>query len=425
MNILLTGHISFVLMKQFYPMLREALPEANIAIYGLNKPGSSLSEEDRAIFGQLIDPPTVEDKAVKRQILTGTWLWRKAGRPKPWWQFGKQLLTGKLRAAYDTWHYWLAQEERDAAMAALFENYDIIHFNYCAPAFLGQLRYVQPRHQVLLSFWGSDLFQETGKETYAIQYDALQRADAVTLHSPEMEQIFLSKFGRSLQPKVHQLIFGCHRERFDTIDLLQQQVDKQQAFREKHHIPTNKTIVQIGYSGGPGHQHIAVIEALETQGAALKDRLFLLVPTTYNNQDSDYFNQLKTKLESSIFAYAHLVDYLTDEEVLLLPVIADVHINVRDADALNNAMTEAIYAGCQVMVGAWLPYGIYRRAGATYHEITDLTTIPRLLQHPEQGPSPAERAQNAIVARALLSMHHRIDGWATLYRNLYQRYERT
>lgn len=418
MKILLTGHTSFVLMKQFYPLLQAAMPEASIALYGLNKPGSALTDEDRAHFGPLIEQPVIDPAKVKKTILSGRWLGYK-DRPKPWGTFFKKLLRLQIRSAYQVLYQWVEQQDKDRALQEIFAPFDIVNIHYCAPGFLQQLDYVQSHQKVMLSFWGSDLFQETGRVAYDQQLTALERADAITLHTPEMEQIFLSKFGRTFKPKIHQVIFGCHQDRFDTIEQLKKNKEKINAFQQKHKIPKDKTIVQIGYSGGPGHQHTTVIEALTAQVPHLKDELFLLVPTTYNNQDSNYFNLLKTTLENSIFAHAHLTNYLTDEEVLLLPVVTDVHLNIRDADALNNAMTEAIYAGCWVIVGAWLPYGILRRAGLKYSEVAQLSEIPPLLANPNTAPSTTARAQNATIARERMVMHRCIVDWVAVYKHLY------
>lgn len=418
MRILLTGHMSFVLMKQYYSLLQAAIPEADIVLYGLNKPGGVLTQEDRAHFGQVIDPPTFAPAKIKQAVVTGRWLGYK-GAPKPWKRFFKQLLTFQIRPAYQTIYQWVAQHYKAAALQEIFAPFDIINIHYCVPGFLQQLDYVQAHQKIMLSFWGSDLFQETGIESYGLQLKALEKADAITIHTPEMEQIFLSKFGRSLQTKTHRVIFGCHQERFDAIDVLKQQPEKIKAFQQKYGIPEGKTIVQIGYSGGPGHQHLTILEELKKQATHLKDELFLVVPTTYNNADSVYFEQLKISLENSIFAHAHLTEYLTEEEVLLLPIVTDVHINVRDADALNNAMTEAIYAGCWLIVGAWLPYGILRRAGLQYNEVAELSEIPHLLATPSLAPSAAARSQNTNIAIEKIAMQHQIPKWVAVYKHLY------
>lgn len=419
MRILLTGHTSFVLMKQFYPLLQAAMPEATIALYGLNKPGGAITAEDRTHFGELIDAPVVDYAAIKKTIVSGRWLGYK-GKPKPWKRIMKQLLSFQIRSAYETIYEWTATHQKEAALKELFKPFDIINIHFCAPGFLKQLDHVQPHQRAMLSFWGSDLFQQAGIEAYSTQLKALEQADLITLHSPEMEQIFLSKFGRSFKSKVHQTLFCCHQERFDTIDQLKQQPDKIQAFKDKYQIPNGKTIVQIGYSGGPGHQHLTVLEELTKHAAHLKEELFLVIPTTYNNPNSAYPDLLKTSLESSIFENAHLTNYLTDEEVLLLPIIADVHINVRDADALNNAMTEALYTGSWVITGAWLPYGVLRRAGMKYSEIGKLSEIPHLLANPSLAPSTEERVENARVGIEKIAMRHHIPNWVTVYKHLYQ-----
>lgn len=419
MKILLTGHTSFVLMKQFYPLLQATLPEAEIAVYGLNKPGGELTAADKAHFGQLLAPPIIAASTVKKSLFSGKWLFAK-GQPKPWKSIGKKLLTLQIRPAYQLLAQWVEQHQKEQALKEIFAPFDIINIHYCVPGFLQQLDYVQDHQKVMLSFWGSDLFQEAGVAAYTAQLQALERAHAITLHTPEMEQIFLSKFGRHFKHKLHQTIFGCHQERLEAIDQLQQQPEKIQAFKEKYNLPNNKTIVQIGYSGGPGHQHVAVIEALTQQAAHLKEELFLVIPTTYNNADTTYASLLKTTLKNSIFDHAHLTEYLTEEEILLLPIVVDVHINVRDADALNNAMVEAFYAGCWLILGAWLPYGILRRMGFKYSEIVQLSEIPKLLSNNQLAPSFEDCTQNAKVATEKITMHHCIPKWAAVYKKLYQ-----
>lgn len=419
MKILLTGHISFVLMKQYSSLLKTAMPEAQLAFYGLNKPGGELTAAEKAQFGEVIEPPSISSSAVKKTIFSGQWLGLK-GQPKPWKSIFKKLLTLRVGSAYYLLYQWVEEQLKIQARKELFAPFDIVNIHYCAPGFLQQLDYVQPSQKIMLSFWGSDLFQETGIEAYTAQLQAIEKADAITLHTPEMEQIFLSKFGRAFQAKIHKTIFGCHQERFDMINQLQQQPTKIRAFKEKYNIPNNKTIVQIGYSGAKGNQHVAVIQELTKHAASLKDELFLLLPTTYNNTDSTYASLLETTLKNSIFEHAHLTAYLTDEEVLLLPIIADVHINVRDADALNNAMIEAFYAGCWMILGAWLPYGILRRMGFKYNEVVDLSEIPKLLSNNQLAPSFEECTQNAKVAREKIAMHHCIPKWAAVYQKLYQ-----
>ena len=418
MKILLTGHMSFNLMVQFYGLLRKELPQAHIALYGLNRPGGSLTLEDYQQFDEVIMPPVVDPEMIKKGILGLKWL--RLLTKADVWSCLKQLLRFRLKSIYTRLYTLLEREDKEAQLFGKFAPFDIVNIHYLSPGYLKQVKYVQPHQKLALSFWGSDLFQETGKATYGIQLDALNQAHAISLHTPEMEQIFLSKFGRHLKEKIYRTIFGCHQERFNLLTHLEQQTEKLKAFRLKHKIPTNKLVIQIGYSGGAGHQHLAIIDSLMQFSKMLKDKVFLLVPTTYNNQDAEYFEKLKTKLENSIFEVAHLTEYLSDEEVLMLPIVSNIHINVRDADALNNAMIEALYSGNLLITGAWLPYGVFKRRKIVFAEVEYITEIgAAIMAYCEHSNEVYQLTENPRLTKEAFSMQNHIVNWGNMYKELY------
>lgn len=419
MKILLTGHMSFNLMVQFYELLKLQLPNAHIALYGLNRPGSSLSLEDYQNFDEVISPPVIDAPKIKKRILSFKWLGLLTKQDIVFCI--KQLLRLRIKQVYAKLYGILEQQEKETQLLAKFAPFDIVNIHYISPGYLKQVDYVHAHQKLALSFWGSDLFQETGKATYGVQLDALNKAHAISLHTPEMEQIFLSKFGRHLKNKVYRTIFGCHQDRFDQVARLQGMSQKINEFRLKYNIPKDKIVIQVGYSGGAGHYHLEIINSLTMFSDQLKDKVFLLVPTTYNNQDREYFQKLKTKLENSIFETAHLTEYLSDEEVLMLPIVSDIHINVRDADALNNAMMEALYSGNLLITGAWLPYGILKRRNIKFAEVESINEIGRLVNTYCKHPNEIyQLTENPKLTKEAFSMQNHIVNWANMYKELYQ-----
>lgn len=419
MKILLAGHMSFNLMVQFCELLKKELPDAQIALYGLNRPGGSLQPEDYQRFDEVIMPPVVDPKGIKKGVLTFKWL--KLLTKADFWFCLKQLFRLRIKQIYARLYTLLEEQYKEQQMLATFAPFDIVNIHYLSPGYLKQIKYVQPHQKLALSFWGSDLFQETGKKTYEIQLDALNQANAISLHTPEMEQIFLSKFGRHLKRKIHRTIFGCHQDRFDQIARLQQTPQKITAFREKYGIPRDKLVIQLGYSGGAGHYHLEIIDSLMRCSEQLKNKIFLLVPTTYNNQDVEYFEKLKTTLENSIFDTAHLTAYLSDEDVLMLPIVSDVHINVRDADALNNAMMEALYSGNLLITGAWLPYGILKRRQIVFEEVESITEIGTIIKnYCDHSNEIYQLTKNPELTKEAFSMQNHIVNWGNMYKELYE-----
>lgn len=416
MKILLTGHTGYNTIAPFYRRLGEANEQFELAVYGLNRGDRPLTAEERATFSVLIDPPKIDPVVVAKGVRRLKW-WPLLG-VKGWKEIIKRCGLLRFRGAYQFLYDLVYKKQRDDYMRAQFSVFDIINIHYLSPQFLSQLAYVQPHQKIMLSFWGSDLFQEAGVVTYATQLAALNRADAITLQTVEMKQILLSKFGRHLSDKVHCVQFGCDSNRFDYMDSIEEQaiID----FKSKYKIPNDKMIVQIGYSGGPGHHHLQVLDALECHADALKDQVFLVLPTTYGNSNKDYFERLRQRFAQSPFDGIQLVEYLSDAEVLVLPLVCDVLINVRDADALNASMMEAMYANNLLIVGSWLPYGSLRRAELEYEEVECIEEVGTILKDYCQQPKDIARFKgNPRRIRTHFIAPAYIPVWASIYEGLY------
>ena len=125
-------------------------------------------------------------------------------------------------------------------------------------------------------------------------------------------------------------------------------------------------------------------------------------------------------LQNSTFDLAHITTYLSDEEVLLLPLVVDVHINVRDADALNNSMVEALYSGCFLVAGAWLPYGVLIRKGINFAEVESIDEIATvLLDFIQKTSTNYNISNNPKLIESNFTMQHHIGNWANLFKEHY------
>ncbi|HMN26476.1 MAG TPA: hypothetical protein PKE38_18360, partial [Ignavibacteriaceae bacterium] len=100
-----------------------------------------------------------------------------------------------------------------------------------------------------------DLYQINGIKNYYEQFEAIGRADLITVQSYEMQLVVLSKFGSAIKGKIVRALFGINDSVFDRLDVIMNSgID--QNFLKNYSIPENKIKVTICYCGNPVCNHI-------------------------------------------------------------------------------------------------------------------------------------------------------------------------
>ena len=152
----------------------------------------------------------------------------------------KFIILLRIKNAYSVLYEVINSNYKDNFLKKKFTEFDIINIHFLKPFFLDQIKLIEPRQKLFLSFWGSDLFQLSGVENYIAQIKALKRADIISLHHTQMEQVFLSKFGMQFKDKVRLTIFGISKKR---INILNKNINSfllQEKFKSKYKIPSEK-----------------------------------------------------------------------------------------------------------------------------------------------------------------------------------------
>jgi uncharacterized protein YutD len=241
----------------------------------------------------------------------------------------------------------------------ILNNYDIINFHSLSPSTLAFTDFIKPDKKVILSFWGSDLYQINGIKNYIDQINALKRADLITLQSYEMELTVLAKFGSVIKGKIVRALFGINDSVFDKLDKIKD-AGLDTDFLKKYCIPENKIKVTICYCGNPVCNQIPIINELEKLNETLKDKIHLMVPMTYGNYSTDYLEEIKLLLHRSKITFTLLEKYLPYEDVLKMRVSSDIMIMMNKSDALSQSVSEFLYAENILISAAWLPYSPFR-----------------------------------------------------------------
>lgn len=414
MRILLAGHISYNLMMPYYRALKSNLEHSHIGVLGLNRPGSSVTNEQKESFDEVIEMPDWTKKDLL-SILSTLDFWRA---------ILVHFFVDKNAFKLDSYiHLFktitiVARKVLDQRfLKDKIGEYEMVNFQYIDWTSIKFLPYLQKKHKVILTFWGSDLMQTSGLDIYEQQLTLIERADSIVLHSLEMQEIFLSKYGRQFKAKIRLNYLGLANTKFDLLDQVRENKELLSSFVNQWNIPTDKIKVLIGYSAAVGTQHLEVIDRLN---ALEESKIHLLLPMTYGTNDKMYVKAVEDKLVASRHSYTCFTKYLTDEAVACLYETADICINVRDSDAFNAAMIEWLYLGKITIVGSWLPYGLMRRNNIDYLEVASIADLTETLENCLEEENTNENyTQNKEKIYQLTCQDYTIKKWCTIYNELY------
>lgn len=261
----------------------------------------------------------------------------------------------------------------------VLNKYDIINFHSISPGMFPFISAVKPDKKIILSFWGSDLFQINGIKNYTSQLKSIRKADIITVQSYEMELTVLAKFGSELKDKIVRALFGINDSVFDRLDTIKNAgIDL--SFFKQYSMPQNKLRVTICYCGNPICNHLPILDELEKLDKETKDKIHLMVPMTYGNFTKDYLEEIKQKLDYIKITYTLLENFLPYDDVLKMRVHSDIMIMMNKSDALSQSVSEFLYAENLLISAAWLPYSPFRLAKIFMYE-SDFPELSKTLTH--------------------------------------------
>jgi hypothetical protein len=300
-----------------------------------------------------------------------------------------------------------------------FENYDVIDVHWITNERANIVAQAPSKCKVVLSFWGSDLMASSGISNYQSVLKAISRADAITLASLEMREIFLSKFGRHFKNKVQLTYYN--KVDFPLAIEGEAVNNMKSTWRElmaKHGILLEqfKYVVKVGYSGFETQNHLTIIDQCFQLPEDVKKDLLLVIPMTYGATPA-YMEKVEEYAKEKGLAACILRDYLPEKYAISLSYICDVMLNLRDNDGFNNAMIETLMAGKILISGGWLPYSSLRKNKVYFHEVFDFEEVSDVLlytiQNMEQEKEKAKA--NPVKLQVLLSEKENGLKWDAVY----------
>ncbi|NQX84817.1 MAG: hypothetical protein HRT67_02655 [Flavobacteriaceae bacterium] len=254
-------------------------------------------------------------------------------------------------------------------------DFDVYHFNSMVKPRVKYAQYLPNDKNIVCSFWGLDLYQRSGVNNNYYTGLALKKANVITVQSIEMKEVVMAKFGRTLEEKIKVITFPLSKTIFELIDYYKTQPQKIDGYKNKLGIPKDKIVLSVGYNAASNARHIEILKELENLSPALKQKLVIVLPLTYGRDDS-YLKDLNACI--SKLSYLDVItidDYMDWQDLALLKVSIDVVVQLPKNDALSSAVLEVMYAGGIGVLGAWLPYGVYKRTNIHHEEIAAVNEL--------------------------------------------------
>ena len=301
-------------------------------------------------------------------------------------------------------------------LSELQQRVDVLHlqsiFNNESLAWLALNGSCKP---FVVTCYGSDLLRVSDPKLMLLQRRVLQRAAAITVTSPELKSILLSKFGFGLEPKVFNTFFDPGVTPFITADRSAARL------RLEEHYPAlrGRKLITVGHNATPECQHMGILSSLAKLPNALKRDLFLWVPMTYGGSGDRYTQAVASSLASHGLAGHTEQAFVDGARLLDWRAASDIFVYAATSDAFSASVSQALAAGSVGIIGSWLPYKLRTRAGFRYAEIDSVQDSADVLHEVLDNWSDwkARAASNRELSAAFFSSEKLGEQWVRVYRS--------
>jgi len=300
-------------------------------------------------------------------------------------------------------------------------EYDIIHFKWLIPGVI-----LFPRKtkafckKIVATFWGGEL--ESQKILYSSKlYKFLLKqficnVDAVADNLDEIKEYTnnlrkdtsiyqYAQYGSSIIQEIKNLSIN----------------ESKNISKIKMGLPENKITIAIGYSGKSLHQHIKIINTLfsNTNFSSKKDNYVFILQMNYGSSDY-YINKVETLLKNYNVKYFLLTTKMSEIDIARLRNATDIMIQLSKTDGLSSSIVESIGANNILIVGKWLPYGIFNEKGLYYYKLEKIDdSLPNLIvKITENIDNELKKCQANKNKWKFDTWDEVIDDWINIYDNV-------
>lgn len=416
MKVLILGNTQSLFINQLYGGIKHD-DRFNFIIDSRGELSKSKMKIDSKIFDGIVDLKNV--KINKLRIYKT--LFNFSITSLFWKVFFFELSQGTNYTKLKSYIYKLVTAKYIVNNVILPLEIDIYHFHFCTPENLILSNFLPAKSKIIMSFWGSDLLRQSGvSNTYYVR-NALLKATKITVQTIELKEYIAVKYGRDIFDKIVDIRFTLSTNIFENIDLLKNDLKSLGEFKEKYGINKNDTLIALGHNAYKENNHLLMIDSIKKLPNEFLKQVTFLFHLGYG-KNNQYINELKNILETETnIKHVLIEEFLQPKEMAKLRLITDVLIQMPISDALSGAMTEVIYAGNNVIAGAWLPYGIFKRNNIHFYEVENFNRLNNLLKNVVENKNNSIKnnyAKNKEIIRSFLFPNITTKSWIKLFNNL-------
>jgi len=256
-------------------------------------------------------------------------------------------------------------------------KFDIINLHYVGYVDVLTVSFLKAvlKSKLILSYWGSDLLRTKGKVLRLIG-PFVKKADFITFDNDDLKDKFKATYKWADNTKSETVLLGT-----PILDIICEKREKKPLSRIKQEweITEGKTIVAIGYSGIPQHQHLEVVDSISKLSSDIKEKIFMIFQMTYGGTE-EYRKRVIEKAESSGCEYRVLTEFMSDEEVSDLRILTDIFVNAQVTDALSGSVCENLFAETVLINAEWLRYREFEENDFRYLEFKEINEVGKLVE---------------------------------------------
>lgn len=211
--------------------------------------------------------------------------------------------------------------------------------------------------KVNVAIWGTDFYGISDYE-HDWHKNLFSIADVITIGSRKMECDINTAYPQ-FSNKVYLKIDGL--KQLEVLkDILEGKIEKDLSFLDER--ASGKIVLTIGYTGRTWQQHFYVLDALSKLEETQKNKLFLIMPMTYD-ANPEYMSYIESRLARLGIPCQILKKRLSLIQNLSMRIVSDIAVCIQNTDGLAASVREHIMAGSVFIGGDWLPYKLFQDEG--------------------------------------------------------------
>ena len=271
-----------------------------------------------------------------------------------------------------------------------------VHFYWALQ--LPLLRRLSPNFVAVV--WGSDFYRVTSPFKKWLQQRIYHAARHIVFTNDATRSAFHQRYPKIATARLQHACFGL-----PVLSEIEQLAPQRQSLRAEWcqtlGLDPSKKTVMVGYNANLAQQQLRVIAVAASLAPEILATVQWVFPLGYGSTQTqdviraelDKFTATAPELKAVL-----LTQFLNFADAAKLRLCTDLLINIQPSDQFSGSMQESLYAGAQVLAGAWLPYEVLHGLSDQLHFVQQLDELPSALAaclgqlEPAQAPSPALKA---------------------------------